>query len=312
MPAWLTQDNEVVLKEPNNSKGRMDLPCGHCLGCTLATAKGWALRCSQEQHDHFATSFATLTLDDNNVTPSLDKQHVQLWLKRLRHKLDSGNTLVKRIRQHGPVAAKPIRYFLSGEYGETTERPHYHAILFGVHADTDRPTIQETWGLGFTQLEPINTARICYTAGYVQKKLNNQVPTWVTPHRKVREHVDQDGVVTYSRDTYYTYTDYYGQIREWQPPYRDMSRNPGIGETAKYKYKDSWRLNAVLNGTRMKVPRYYHEAWEKTATPEQLERRLDEIYELSKQQPAKNEYHNKAHEMILASKQAQSAIKRNL
>ena len=69
------------------------------------------------------------------------KEDVQLWLKRLRSAI---NYQFKDLKEN----EKKIRYFICSEYGPTTERPHYHGILW-----TDCSTIcrelprllRETW-----------------------------------------------------------------------------------------------------------------------------------------------------------------------
>ena len=66
---------------------------------------------------HPANCFVTLTYDEKHLPKdgSLCLEHVQLFLKRLRF-----------------GSAFPLRYFLCGEYGEKTSRPHYHICLFGT------------------------------------------------------------------------------------------------------------------------------------------------------------------------------------
>ena len=97
------------------------LPCGQCIGCRLERSRQWATRLMKELRLHNHASFITLTYDDNNLpktadgVPTLCLRDMQLFLKSLR-------------KHFQPVQ---LRYFQCGEYGEKTQRPHYHMILFG-------------------------------------------------------------------------------------------------------------------------------------------------------------------------------------
>lgn len=218
------------------------LPCGGCLGCRAAKAKAWALRCKLELQQHNSATFTTLTYDQETLPPTLQKRDLQLWLKRLRKEMG---------------AARPLRFFACGEYGEQTARPHYHAILYGTNI-ADRQLVQDTWGLGHTRTERITPARIAYTAGYCQKKIGYM-------REAALERVDPDT----------------GEVYRWQPPFLQMSRRPGIGGHAR-QHADSWRLYAIDDGARMPVPRFLHEAWKKTATREQQEELLYEKSKIAK------------------------------
>lgn len=109
-------------------------------------------------HEH--SSFWTLTYAPENVPSggSLHPPHTQLWLKRLR-------------KQLGP--ARPLRYYLVGEYGDQTFRPHYHAALFGLSA-LEHELVLETWGLGLVHGGTLTTQSAQYIAGYVTKKMVNK------------------------------------------------------------------------------------------------------------------------------------------
>lgn len=208
------------------------IPCGNCIGCRTTKAREWSLRCHLEAQQHSSTVFATLTYRDDALPPTLDKRHLQLWLKRLRKSLG---------------AARAIRFFAAGEYGETTSRPHYHSLIFGGRLD-DASLIEETWGLGHTRTEQCTPARIAYCAGYTAKKLDDI--RW----QRSGEQVDPDT----------------GEVYQWQPPFIQMSRRPGIGGRSR-QHTESWREYAILNGAKLPVPKLLHDAWKATATPEQLE-----------------------------------------
>lgn len=198
----------------------MRLPCGGCIGCRKARAREWALRCTLELAEHDRTVWCTLTYDDDHLPPTLSKRDLSGFVKRLR------------------ARGERIRFFASGEYGERTLRPHYHAILFGLREDSQ---VQAAWSAGFTRVDSVSPAAISYVAGYCAKKVG-----WKLERG---ERID-----------YRT-----GEVYEWQPPFVLMSRRPGIGAAAR-RFPASWRRFAVHGGSPMPVPRYLHESWVSTAS----------------------------------------------
>lgn len=188
----------------------INVPCGHCIGCRLDKSRQWADRMMLEL-DHSKTAiFATLTydplnvpvacsLDDGSVLFTLDKRDVQLFMKRLRKAFNG----------------REIRFYLAGEYGSQTHRPHYHAILFGLSL-SDFPDLRPVslnsfgqllytsekfyniWKLGNVALAEVSWQTCAYVARYCVKKMSGDV----------------------SRETY----DSFGV----EPEFALMSRRPGI------------------------------------------------------------------------------------
>ena len=210
------------------------LPCGSCLGCMQSRAREWAYRCSLELKDHDKACFITLTYDELHLPPTLSKRHLQLFWKRLRRGL----------------AARSVRYFSCGEYGERLGRPHYHAIVFGLSVD-DRSTLEQAWydgrdrPIGFVDVRPVTARRIAYTAGYVAKKVGFKA------QRTLR--VDPET----------------GEEYMYEPPFILMSRQPGIGKRRAELSPSSWRDSAVYDGSPIPVPRLFHSIWKDQATDAQ-------------------------------------------
>jgi hypothetical protein len=152
------------------------VPCRKCMNCRVTNRRRKLLRLLLEAQDHAYTTFATLTYTDVPVSqqghPTLVKAHLQKWLKRMRKQV-------------------PLRTFACGEYGGRFDRPHYHAILFGIPAELAEQLIQTTWAdyrprveqLGppapgdqylpgsVNQAVPANRATMEYVCGYVIDKL---------------------------------------------------------------------------------------------------------------------------------------------
>ena len=266
--AWRSQDGNISLaREPTDSY-TLRLPCGGCLGCRTARAKEWMLRCHLELQQHQAATFTTLTYDERYLPPTLDKRHLQLFIKRLRfHRRTAG----------------ALRFFASGEYGEQNGRPHFHALLYGL-PESEAALVQDTWQKGFTKTVAITPAAIAYVAGYAAKKIGYK--------REVgTERVDPET----------------GEVYTWQPPFIQMSRRPGIGGHAR-RWPQSWRLYAVHNGTRMPVPRFLHEAWKAQASREEQEilmeekQRLNTLRDTSKRELEAAEANAIARQKIQAAK----------
>lgn len=139
--------------------GVMPCACGQCVPCRQKRKKLWASRIMLESLKHGDSSFVTLTYDEKNCPPdgSLNPKHAQDWLKRLR------------------IAIEPrkIRYYLCGEYGAQTWRPHYHAIIFGL-SPLEQDLVRSTWNKGHIVMGDLTLASASYVAGYVTKKMGKQ------------------------------------------------------------------------------------------------------------------------------------------
>jgi len=109
-----------------------------------------------ELQSHEFASFWTLTYDENQypASGSLSPRDTTLFLKRLREKL----------------LPRKIRYYLIGEYGDDTFRPHYHAALYGV-SELETQTVSTCWGKGFVHSGELNQDTAQYLTGYVTKKM---------------------------------------------------------------------------------------------------------------------------------------------
>lgn len=161
------------------------IPCGQCAGCRLEYARQWAIRCMLESQYHDENYFVTLTYDDDHVPWSkyvdqstgeicdiqtLVKKDMQDFFKRVRSDLNYRGL-------------SGFRYFCAGEYGDRTARPHYHAIMFGLHLDdlveysqTDYGILYESefltrkWGQGRVIIGNVTFNSCSYVARYIMKK----------------------------------------------------------------------------------------------------------------------------------------------
>lgn len=217
------------------------LPCNKCLPCRANYAKGLALRCQLESLDHTQSCFTTLTYDEAHLPATLDARHYVLWLKQLRRAATEGLRKITR----GKRTTYPLRYFLSGEYGETNLRPHFHAIIWGLHHTDQR--IQNAWPHGHAHTVVVTPEAISYVAGYTSKKLNDAA-------HAAHERVNPDT----------------GEVYTWVPPFTKWSQGLG-GKTAQLN-PASWKHYAVKDGHQMQVPRYLHNIWLAQATETEIQK----------------------------------------
>lgn len=149
-------------------KKRNIVPCGKCNFCLAANHSQWIFRLKQQMKIATTAKFLTLTYNGENLPVTewgemnLDKEHVQLFMKRLR-KEDTKNWAKSSPRgRKRPL----LRYYLVGEYGTKLDRPHYHAIMFNLNQRTvDK--LPQIWGKGNTHVGDVTDGSIHYVTKYV-------------------------------------------------------------------------------------------------------------------------------------------------
>lgn len=276
--AWRTDSGDVRLnKLPPAAKYDLQLPCGRCIACRTVRAREWSLRSSLECQQHSTMCWTTLTYEEKYKPPTLQKPHLTKFLKRLRQKAHRENHQAK------------LRFFACGEYGEQTRRPHYHAILWGLPETSTWP--QQAWPYGFLSTHTLTPAAIAYVAGYVSKKIAYE-------QDKKGERVDPTT----------------GEVYQYQPPFLQMSRRPGIGANAK-QYSESWKQFAISkDGHKMAVPKYLHEAWLEKADwqdVEDLQETKKDLIEIKRRAGLLTPLHLMMKEAAAIAKQSLNAAKRD-
>jgi hypothetical protein len=154
----------IKLKQETNIH---TVPCGKCYDCYQRRISQWSFRLMQEEKKSSSAFFITLTYSDENLPKTetnqatLDKRDLQLFMKSLRKK-----------------NRNKIKYFVCGEYGDHTERPHYHMIIFNAA----EKTIQPTWEKGQIHFGKVSNASVGYTLKYMQKQ--GKIPKHIKDDRK--------------------------------------------------------------------------------------------------------------------------------
>lgn len=247
----------------------MLIPCGQCIGCRIRQREDWTTRIELEARQYLKEEvwFITLTYDDEHVPGMILKtgeimRKVQYVWKPGEKAPESVQTLLypdiqkflKRLRK---AYRGKLRYFVSGEYGEQTARPHYHMILYGwkpndlknlykIHHNGYYTSkwLEDLWGMGQIQIAQAVQETYRYVAGYVTKKM------YEIDGKKANEYYEL------------------GQ----QKPFACMSLKPGLGDEYYQKHKEEiWKQGYIqcTNGKRAQIPRYYEKMME-AENPERL------------------------------------------
>ena len=219
----------------------MKVPCGQCSGCRLERSRQWAVRIMHEAQMHDSSLFLTLTYDDDHVPSdgSLRKKDLQKFWKRLRKKVPG-----------------KIRYYAVGEYGDNTQRPHYHACVFNVDFEDKAPisvgatnlynssVLDSIWKQGFTTIGELTFDSAAYVARYCMKKVTG---------KKAHEHYQR-----IDPDT--------GEVYWIEPEFQVYSNKPGLGRSWYDKYYREVFPNdeVVINGKQVRPPRTYKTWLEQT------------------------------------------------
>lgn len=153
------------------------VPCGKCNQCLQNRRADWSFRLWNEMKVSTSAWFITITYDgkhqptipfEDYQLPTLDKEDVQKFMKRLRKHNDATTTRLGKART-------TLKYYLVGEYGGKSFRPHYHIILFNLEPDTLNE-IPSIWGLGHVSVGTCEPASIHYTTKYVLNKKDGWAP----------------------------------------------------------------------------------------------------------------------------------------
>lgn len=141
----------------------IEVPCGRCAVCRHNRQVEWAFRLQCESLDSSSALFITLTYNDE--TCPVDSA---TGLRTLRKR--DAQLFIKTLRNHYPDCN--LRYFLVGEYGSHTCRPHYHLILFNLPFVTVKDAqkiIEKLWKRGFVHVGGVTHGSVAYCAKYSNK-----------------------------------------------------------------------------------------------------------------------------------------------
>lgn len=269
IPAWRPDAGGKLVFSEARGYSPLTIACGQCIGCRLERSRHWAVRCFHEAQMHEWSEFVTLTYDEENVPVdhSLHYEDFQLFMKRLRKYFSkrqrlTGVSSVKELRQsvksitdveeRSLARSANIRFYMCGEYGENTSRPHFHACLFGAYFP-DREYFKTTgsgekiytssvlsglWDKGHCSTGDVTFESAAYIARYVLKKRFGDVA---------------------NEFSHYRYVDDYGEVHYREPEFNSMSLKPGIGgdwfdrfHTDVYPHD-----RVVIRGKEVKPPKYY-------------------------------------------------------
>ncbi|AXL14664.1 replication initiator protein [Microviridae sp.] len=230
---------------PSRRLGYIDqpltVPCGQCMGCRLEKSRQWAVRVMHEASCHDQNSFVTLTYDDDHLPyqGQLLRSDIQKFHKRLRKKVPN------------------VRFFYCGEYGEETERPHFHTILFGWEPDDkelagkskngenlyDSEKLSKLWKKGHSNFGSVTFESAAYVSRYSTKKVTGKLAD-----THYNRHCPDTGDYVLNQE------------------FLGMSLKPGIGAEWLKKYgRDSYEKDQIImRGIPMKPPRYYDNRMELT------------------------------------------------
>lgn len=215
----------------------------------MKRASDWEIRITHEAQLHTANCFVTLTYARNELPQhgSLSHREYQLFMKRLRKAHATG-----------------VRFYMCGEYGPETQRPHYHACLFGIDFPDKQPTkkshsghqmyesktLDQLWKHGKATIQDLVPETASYCARYIMTKPLGESA------KHAHEHLDTET----------------GEIIKKRPEYAAMSLKPGIGAQWLNLYRnDVYKHDYVIARNIKRRPPKFYDRKQEQHNPAQFE-----------------------------------------
>lgn len=264
-------------QEPYNG---LLLPCGICILCRQEQARQAAVRITHEATLHDQNCFLTLTYNEQSIPQDggLNYQHLTDFWKRLRY-------------HYGKLS-----YYAVGEYGDKTNRPHYHACVFGhdffegavvikeePHRLWTNARLNQAWGLGHVAIGTLDHNTASYTTGYILKK----------QRAKQRYCVIETGT---------------GELITVEGPRAFMSRNIGRRWWERWgEGVQNWD-RVIINGKPQKPPKAY-DRWLGEINKQRMEEiKNKRVNKALKKQETQEGRHARAHNARTREKQRQKSV----
>lgn len=295
-PAYKSAAGEVKVGYDDGRGRKFEVPCGRCVGCKLDRSRAWTVRIMHEAQMFDSNLFLTLTYSPEAMPKSLSLEYsdFQGFMKRLRRRVRGVGP--------GPDGGRPVRFFVAGEYGGQSCRPHFHAILFNAWFKDQQSLVngtfrsslcEELWARGNVVIGTVTARSAAYVAGYCLKKVHG---------REAREHYED---VADLRT---------GELSSRRPEFVVMSRNPGIGFWWYRRFAEDLfpADHAVTDGRRYKVPRYYMEKYRLEADAAEFERVMEARYERAAAQLSESTEERRAVREVVAYARATQNGERGL
>lgn len=157
--------NLTTLKERYGDDSVFLLPCGKCESCRRNRAEEWSIRSVCEAKCHPHNYFLTLTYDNDFLSHASDDD-LSKFLDRLE----------------GFKHKRKFKYLCCKEFGETTNRLHYHLVLFcdfeidlfdpvyiKGHYHYHSKLINDLWKFGLHDISEFESNCARYVAKYTSK-----------------------------------------------------------------------------------------------------------------------------------------------
>ncbi|WNK13112.1 MAG: replication initiator protein [Microvirus sp.] len=234
------------------AKAGFAVPCGNCYDCIKRKITDWSTRLHfEEMYSTVPPLFVTLTYNHANLkytTPrakyaTLHKRDLQTFFKRIRK---------NKFKQTG-VHSNNIKYLAVGEYGTKNKRPHYHLLLFGVHAND----VLNAWKKGHEEIGAVyfgdvSGGSISYVCGYALAQGSN------------RTHVIQNNLMP----EFHLYSNGLGKVYTIRTTTIHHNKRVLEGEPAHF---------VMVDGVKRPMPRYYTNKIYTPTVKQMLKQQLQDI-----------------------------------
>lgn len=134
---------------------KIQVPCGLCLSCLKRYQNDWRVRLLSEYMYMSPEQKARSRFLSLSIAP-------KYYEKALKHP----EKLIKHFRdEYRRIFKKSVRFWAITERGDTTDRFHFHMLVFDTLAS--REDFDKIWKFGFVNNKPIIKERILYCISYI-------------------------------------------------------------------------------------------------------------------------------------------------